>query len=46
MGGLEGRLGIWLPEQEVHEQMHLQDQRVATLELPSTLNAGECQFYD
>ena len=40
----EGRNGDYI--QEVREHMHLQDQRMATLEYQSSLNAGECQFYD
>ena len=31
---------------EVRELMQLQDQRVASLEFQSILNAGECQGYD
>ena len=31
--------------QEVCGQMLLQDQRMASLEIQSTLNAGECQFF-
>ena len=38
----EGRIGDYI--QKVREHMHLQDQKMATLEYQSTLNAGECQF--
>ena len=41
---LEARSSDYI--QEVREHMQLQDQRMAILELQSTLDAGECQFYD
>ena len=40
----EGRSSDYI--QEVREHMQLQDQRMATLEFQSTINTGECQYYD